>query len=55
MPKVRKMLSDWKAPYIQSFMKLIEIQSKETLANWSVDYAEREILPLWSKHCRMVR
>ncbi len=50
MPKARKMLSDWKAPYIQSLMKLIETQSKATLAHWAIDYAERDILPLWSKH-----
>jgi hypothetical protein len=47
------MLSDWKAPYIQSLMKLIETQSKETLAHWAVDYAEQVILPLWNKHSRM--
>ena len=50
MPKVRKMLSDWNAPYIQSLMKLIETQSKSTLAHWAIDYSERVILPLWSKH-----
>lgn len=50
MPKARKMLSDWEAPYIQSLMKLIETQSKSTLAHWAVDYAMRVILPLWSKH-----
>lgn len=50
MPKARKMLSDWKAPYIQSLMKCIETQSKTTLAHWAVDYAERVILPLWNKH-----
>ena len=44
------MLSDWKAPYIQSLMKLIETQSKSTLAHWAVDYSERVLLPLWSKH-----
>ncbi|UWG95893.1 hypothetical protein LPY66_13325 [Dehalobacter sp. DCM] len=49
MPKAKKMLSDWKAPYIQSLMKLIETQSKETLAIWAVDYSERVILPLWYK------
>lgn len=49
MPKVRKMLSDWDAPYIQLLVKLIETQSKETLANWAVDYAEQVILPLWSR------
>jgi hypothetical protein len=50
MPKARKMLSDWKVPYIQSLMKLIETQSKATLAIWAVDYSERVILPLWCKH-----
>jgi hypothetical protein len=44
------MLSDWKAPYIQSLMKLIETQSKTTLAIWSVDYSEKVILPLWYKN-----
>lgn len=50
MPKVRKMLNDWEAPYIQSLMKLIETQSKATLAHWAVDYSERMLLPLWSKY-----
>lgn len=50
MPKARKMLSDWNAPYIQSLMKLIETQSKATLAIWAVDYSERVILPLWCKY-----
>jgi len=50
MPKSRKMLSDWNAPYIQSLMKLIETQSKATLANWALDYSEQNILPLWSKY-----
>lgn len=50
MPKVRKMLSDWKVPYIQSLMRLIETQSKETLAHWVVDYSEQVILPLWCKY-----
>jgi hypothetical protein len=49
MPKIRKVLSDWRAPYIQSLMRSIETQSKVTLANWAVDYAERVLLPLWSK------
>ncbi|MEL7658528.1 MAG: putative immunity protein, partial [Bacillota bacterium] len=50
MPTLRKMLSDWEAPYIQSLVKLIETQSKATLANWAVDYSERVLLPLWSKN-----
>lgn len=50
MPQARKMLRDWNAPYIQSLMKLIETQSKATLAAWAVDYARQVMLPLWSKH-----
>ncbi|MHC1723870.1 MAG: putative immunity protein [Aminipila sp.] len=50
MPKTRKMLSNWKEPYIQSLMKSIETQSKATLANWAVDYSEQVILPLWTKY-----
>jgi len=50
MAKTRKILSDWDAPYIQSLVKLIETQSKRTLAIWAVDYAENIILPVWSKH-----
>lgn len=49
MPKARKMLSDWDAPYLQPLIKQIETQSKATLAHWAVDYAERVVLPLWSR------
>jgi len=50
MPEVRKMLSDLNAPYIRPLVKLIETQSKSTLAHWAVDYAGQFILPLWNKH-----
>ena len=50
MPKYRKMLSDINAPYLQSLMRLIETQSKITLANWCLDYAEAHILPIYEKH-----
>ncbi len=50
MPKARKMLSDWEAPYLQPLIALVETQSKTTLANWALDYSERIILPLWNKH-----
>lgn len=49
MPKARKMLSNWQAPYIQSLMRLIETQSKATLATWAIEYSERVMLPLWRK------
>jgi hypothetical protein len=50
MAKHRKMLSDIDAPYIQSLMRIIETQSKTTLANWSIDYAEAVVLPVYEKH-----
>ncbi len=50
MPRYRKMLNDWDAPYIQSLVKLIETQSKETLALWAADYAQKTMIPLWTKH-----
>lgn len=49
MPKPRKMLSDYNTPYIQSLMKLIETQSKPTLAHWAINYAEAELLPLYKE------
>jgi hypothetical protein len=51
MAKARKMLNDTNAPYVQSLMRLIETQSKITLANWSIDYVEKYILPIYEKHC----
>ncbi len=50
MPALRKMLSNWNAPYIQALVKLIETQSKPTLANWAINYSEKYILPLWTKY-----
>ncbi|MCL2392946.1 MAG: hypothetical protein FWC66_10155 [Oscillospiraceae bacterium] len=51
MPKKhRKMLTDYQAPYIMSILKLIETQSKATVANWCIDYAEGNILPIYEKH-----
>jgi len=49
MPKYRKMLNDINAPYLQSLMRLIETQSKTTLAGWSIDYARTNILPIYEK------
>ena len=51
MPRLRKMLNDFNAPYIKLLMRQIETQSKITLVNWAVDYSERVILPLWLKYC----
>jgi hypothetical protein len=49
MKPVRKMLGSADAPYIVSLMRLIETQSKATLAEWCIDYAGKHILPIYSK------
>ena len=49
MPKYRKMLSDINTPYVQSLMRIIETQSKITLANWSIGYALEYVLPIYEK------
>ena len=49
MPKTRKMLSDINTPYLQSLMRLIETQSKITLAHWSIDYARVKMLSIYEK------
>jgi len=51
MPKYRKMLNDIDASYLQSLMRLIETQSKTTLAKWSIDYSYKKILPIYEKEC----
>lgn len=48
-PKLRKMLGSADSPYIISLMRIIETQSKETLTNWCVDYAEKYFLPIYEK------
>jgi hypothetical protein len=49
MSKHRKMLNDIDAPYIQSLMRLIETQSKTTLANWCIEYSHTNVLPIYEK------
>lgn len=51
MAKPRKMLGQADSPYILALMRLIETQSKETLANWCIDYAEEFMLPIYEKEC----
>ena len=43
------MLSDIYAPYLQSLMKLIETQSKITLARWGIGYARTVLFPIYEK------
>lgn len=47
MAKPRKMLGGADSPYIVSLMRLIETQSKATIAAWCLDYAEAHILPVF--------
>ncbi len=47
--KLRKTLGNTRSPYIVSLMRLIETQSKITICNWSIDYAERIIWPIYEK------
>lgn len=49
MPKPRKMLGSVDSPYIISLMRLIETQSKTTIAKWCIDYAEEHVLPIYEK------
>ena len=52
MPKkLRKMFGTADSPYIISLMRLIETQSKLTIAKWCMDYCEKYILPIFEKHC----
>lgn len=50
MRKLRKMLGAYNDEHIIELMRLIETQSKETIANWCIDYAEENILPIYKKY-----
>jgi len=47
--KLRKMLGDWREPCAQSLMRLMETQSKATLAKWALEYAREHILSIYAK------
>lgn len=49
MPKLRKMLTDINAPYLQSLMRAIETQSIPTIVRWCTEYAQTYLLPLWQE------
>lgn len=51
MAKLRKMLGKADSPYIVSLMRLIDTQSKETISIWCLDYAEKNILPIFEEEC----
>lgn len=49
--KLRKMLGDVNAPGAVALMHLIDTQSKATICNWCIDYAEANVLPIFEKYC----
>ena len=49
MAKLRKMLTDINAHYLQSIMRLVETQSNATISGWCISYAEVHLLPLWAQ------
>ena len=49
--KPRKTLGAADSPQVLSLIKLIRTQSRETIADWCMDYAEKYILPIYEKHC----
>lgn len=49
MAKLRKMLGDVGQPEIVRLMRMIETQSKETLARWAIDCAEERYLPIYEE------
>jgi len=49
--KIRKMLGDPNAPETIALMRLIDTQSRSTICNWCIEYAEKHILPVFEKNC----
>ena len=49
MAKLRKMLGNVEDPEIVSLMRLIETQSRETLAKWAYGYARKAFLGIYEK------
>lgn len=49
MAKLRKTLGQPDSPAILALKRLMETQSKETIANWCLSYARAEILPIYMK------
>lgn len=50
MAKLRKMLCKIDDPMVIKLMKLIETQSNQTLANWSIQYAEKYYLSIYEQY-----
>lgn len=50
MPKLKKILNNRDAIYLQPLVKLMEAQDKVTLVNWAICYSEQVMLQLWNKY-----
>ena len=50
-PKLRKMLGDVNATSTVALIQLIDTQSKETICNWCIGYAETRIIQIFEKLC----
>ncbi|MDR0221255.1 MAG: hypothetical protein LBI54_07630 [Lachnospiraceae bacterium] len=52
MPKkLRKTLGDVNSLSVIALRNLIDTQSKDTIRQWCLTYAEEKMLPLFEKHC----
>ena len=51
MSKLRKLLGDVEWPECAALMRLIETQSKKTLASWAISYAKASYLPIFAEAC----
>lgn len=51
MAKLRKMLCDIHSQECIAMMKLIETQSKATLAAWAIGFTKEHYLPIYVKQC----
>jgi len=49
MTKPRKMLGAADSPYALSLMRAIETQSNDTLARWTIEYADKNLLPIYEQ------
>lgn len=49
--KLRKMLGRADAPEVVALMRLIDTQSKATICEWCMRYAEENMLPIFERRC----
>ncbi|MGI6366828.1 MAG: putative immunity protein [Anaerolineae bacterium] len=47
--RYRRMWTDWQAPCLQSLVDLVQTQSKATLVEWCLGYAEQHLAPIYGQ------